>query len=119
MGNYIVFIFLLTILHSVLFYSKGLGLNVILFIIPLLIFLVYILHKEKKIVNKKGLLFIIPILLLSCSFFVYNNSVITLTSIVIPGLILLMFIYTTRPTESIKELISKITSLIFEPLNCI
>ena len=119
MGNYIVFIFLLTILHSVLFYSKGLGLNVILFIIPLLIFLVYILHKEKKIVNKKGLLFIIPILLLSCSFFVYNNSVVTLTSIVIPGLILLMFIYTTRPTESIKELISKITSLIFEPFNCI
>ncbi len=119
MGNYIVFIFLLTILHSVLFYSKRLGLNVILFIIPLLIFLVYILYKEKKIVNKKGLLFIIPILLLSCSFFVYNNSVVTLTSIVIPGLILLMFIYTTRPTESIKELISKITSLIFEPLNCI
>ena len=122
MGNYIVFIFLLTILHSVLFYSKRLGLNVILFIIPLLIFLVYILHKEKKIVNKKGLLFIIPILLLSCSYFVYNNALVdavSLTSIAIPALILLMFIYTTRPTESIKELISKITSLIFEPLNCI
>ena len=92
MGNYIIFIFLLTILHSVLFYSKGLGLNVILFMIPLLIFLICILYKEKKIVNKKGLLFIIPILLLSCSYFVYNNALvdmISLTSIAIPALILL------------------------------
>ncbi len=122
MGNYIIFIFLLTILHSVLFYSKGLGLNVILFMIPLLIFLVYILHKQKKIVNKKGLLFIIPILLLSCSYFVYNNALVdtvSLTSIAIPTLILLMFIYTTKEVDNIKQLITRTTYLVFEPLNCI
>ena len=47
MENTILIMLILSILNSVLFYSKALGINVVLFIIPLLIFIVLTLKKNK------------------------------------------------------------------------
>lgn len=114
----ILIILLLCILNSILFYDYSLGLNVILFVIPLTIFLVYAL--KEKIKNKKGLLFIIPIILLSISYFIYNNMFFkTINYVVISGLIVLMYIYCIKPTFKINEILYDIINLSFEPLACI
>lgn len=120
MRNYIIFILLFAVLHSVLFFNRLFALNVILFIIPILIFLVIVLKQNKKIKNKWGLLFIIPIVLISASYFIYDNNFIkTFNFVAIPSLIIMMYIYTINPTYKIQEFITNGMYLFFEPLNCI
>lgn len=120
MSAYILFIFFLSIIHSVLFFDKSSGLNVLLFIIPLLFLLVTILIKNKKVKNKKGLLFLIPIVLLSSSYFIYDNAFTKgMNIVVIPLLILLMYIFTLKPTNEITQILEDFIYLIFEPFNCI
>jgi len=111
-------ILLLSILNSILFYDTKLGLNVLLFIIPLIIFLINTL--KNKIKNKKGLLFIIPITLLSSSYFIYDNMFFKiLNCIVISILLILMYIYLIKPTFKINEVIYDTMNILFEPLACI
>ena len=111
-------ILLLSILNSILFYDKKLGLNVILFTIPLILFLINTLKNKLK--NKKGLLFIIPITLLSSSYFIYDNMFFKiLNCIVISFLIILMYIYLIKPTFKINEVIYDIMNLLIEPLTYI
>ncbi len=120
MGGYVIYIFLLTILHSVLFFDKSLGINVITFITPLLIFLVMILKDNKKIKNKKGLFLIIPITLISLSYLIYDNEFIEwFNPIVIVLLTLSMYIISIRPTNNIIRFIKDGIHLLFEPLGCI
>ena len=66
--------FLIAILHSVLFYGQKLGISVFLFCIALGFFIIYILEKCKKIKNKKALILCVPILLISATYFIFNNS---------------------------------------------
>lgn len=120
MTGYILFIFLLAVLHSVMFFGKAFGLNVILFIIPILIFLVILLKQNKKVKNKWGFLFIIPIILLSISYAIYDNDFTrVLNLLVIPALIIMMYIYTMNPIYKLKDFIKHGVYLVFEPLNCI
>ena len=102
------YVFLLAILKSILFYGKEMGINVILFMIPMLIFIYYMLKSNKKINNKKGLLFMIPILLLSLSYLIYDNSTFkVLNGIAIIVFFILMFIYTIYPTYNLKEIMER------------
>lgn len=66
-----IFVFILSIWHLFLFYGKELGLSVILFILPLLGITFYVLKKWNKIERRYGLFFMIPIILLSCYYFVF------------------------------------------------
>lgn len=114
----VLIVLLLCILNSLLFYGKSLGLNVLLFIVPLVIFLVFVL--KDKIKNKKGLLFIIPIVLLSISYFIYDNMFFkVINCCVISLLFLLMYIYTIRPSFNFNEVLYDMINLAFEPLACI
>ncbi len=120
MGGYVIYIFLLTILHSVLFFDKSLGINVITFITPLLIFLVMILKDNKKIKNKKGLILIIPIMLLALSYFIYDNTFVNMMNpIAMTILLITMYILTINPTDNIAKFIKDGLKLVFEPLSCI
>ncbi|MBQ8132722.1 MAG: DUF4173 domain-containing protein, partial [Bacilli bacterium] len=111
-------ILLLSIFNNILFYGRSYGINVICFIIPLLLFLYYSLKKKDMIQNKKGLLFLIPILLISCSYFIYDNYFFQFfNQIIITGLILLFYIYTIRPTYNLGEVIGHCISLVFDPLS--
>ena len=116
MANILIYIFILCIWNSILFYNRQLGVSVILFIIPLLILLSYSLRN--KIKNKKGLLFIIPIIFLSLTYMVYDNLVFNLLNfIAIPILFILMYIYTIKPTYNINTLINDLFRIIFKPIN--
>lgn len=120
MTNFLIWIFLIAIWNSILFYEKQLGISVILFIIPLLLLIYYILKSQNKIINKKGLLFMIPIILLSLTYYIFDSSTFRILNIpVLIILFLLMYIYTIKPTYSIKDIINDIVDLISKPLDCI
>jgi len=110
------YLLLLCILNSILLYGQSLGINVILFTIPFLIFLLIYLKINKLIKNKKGLLFMIPILILSGVCSVYNNIFISLNILVLPILYILFFVYTIDPTYNIIDLLKKVVLYIFLPI---
>lgn len=119
MSNLLLFITILCILNSILFFDNVLGLNVLLFTIPLLLFLFYTLKINKKIINKKGLLFMIPIIILSLNYLLFNNIFRILNIFVIPILYIFMYVYTIKPTYNLSELLEDFIKLSFGPLNCI
>ncbi|MBR3145680.1 MAG: DUF4173 domain-containing protein [Bacilli bacterium] len=111
-----IYLLLLCILNSILLYGQCLGINVILFNVPFLIFLIIYLKVNNLIKNKKGLLFIIPILILSIIPTFYSNIFVLLNAIVIPILYILLFIYTMYPTYNIIDLLKKGILQIFLPV---
>ena len=111
-----IYLLLLCILNSILLYGQSLGINVILFTVPFLIFLVVYLKINNLIKNKKGLLFTILILILSVIPTFYSNIFILLNTLVIPILYILLFIYTINPTYNIIDLLKKGVLQIFLPV---
>ena len=111
-------ILLLSIWHSFLFFEKSLGISVILFVLPLLILIIGVLRREGKIKNKYGLLLGIPIIMLSCIYFIYDNWFFRLTNvIVIPGLFFLMYVLTVKPVYRLSDYIKDIFSFVVEPFS--
>ena len=65
---------ILSIAQSILFFGKEIGISMIFFVIIFNGTVLYILHKRHKIQNKNGLLLMIPIFLLSITFFLFANK---------------------------------------------
>ena len=102
MKNFIIYIFLICIYHSILIFGKHLGINVLLFILPLLLLILILLEKNKKINNRSGLLFFVPIATLSSGYLLYDNTIFNFFNIlIIPLLFVLMFIFTVNSKVSI------------------
>lgn len=110
-----IYLLLICIINSILLYGQSLGINVIIFTIPFLIFLVVYLKINKLIKNKKGLLLIIPILILSSTYLFYNNVFTYLNILVIPILYILLFIFTITPTYNFIDLLKKGIYMVFQP----
>ena len=110
---------ILCLIHSILLVNQDLGVNVILFTLPLLGFLIYMMKESKLIKNKWGLLFIIPIIILSLTYFIYDNTFRHLNIIVIPSLYFLMYIFTIKPVNSFGDTIVEFLNLLVKPLNTI
>ncbi len=120
MSDYILWILLLSLWNVILFYGKSFGLSVILFMVPLSYFMYYFLKKNNKIKNKKGLLYFIPIILLSLSYFIFDNELFSVLNVpVIVGLFILMYIFTTNPIYNLNILSNDFFSLLFNPFNYI
>lgn len=120
MSNLFIWIILITIWHSILFYGKKIGISVLLFIIPLLILIYKTFNDKNKIKNKIGLITLIPIILLSMTYFIFNNSFFKILNfIVIPLLFALTYLFTMKPTFEISTIVSEIITLLFKPLTCI
>ncbi len=64
---------LLSILASILFWGQTLGLNVFLFVLPVMCFVIFLLERYHKIKNRKGYWLILPILLLAITYMIYQN----------------------------------------------
>lgn len=110
-----IYLLLLCILNSIVLFDQSFGINIIIFTIPFLIFLLVYMKANKLINNKKGLLFLISILVLSTVSSLYSNIFILLNVLVIPVLYILFFVYTTNPTYNIIDLLKKATLQIFLP----
>lgn len=82
---------ILAIWMIALFFEKTIGLSMILFAAPLTFFLIYLLEKNNRIKNKRAKLLLIPIILLSLTYGIFNNAFFrALNIVIIPSLILIM-----------------------------
>ena len=118
MYSFLSIVLLLALWHSILFYSQSLGVNVVLFTVPLCLFLIHVFKNKQLIKNKYGLLYSIPIVLLSISYLIYDiNAFKILNAIAIPILYLFMYIFTINPTYKMGNIVNNVFSLIFEPLS--
>lgn len=107
----------LSLWQSLLFWKQDLGISVLLFTIPTVWITIKLLKGNTR--NKKALLISIPIILLSSTYFIFDNLTFYLINIVlIPILYLIMVIWAISDFQ-IKSIIYKIILMIFEPLNYI
>ena len=58
----------------VLFFGKAIGLSMLLFVIPFSCFFIYILGKNNKIKKPKVAILLVPIILLSSTYFIFDNE---------------------------------------------
>lgn len=112
--------FLIALLHSILFYGEKLGISVFLFCIALGFFILYILNKNNKIENKKALLLSIPIILISATYFIFNNTVLYITNIIVLFILfVLMIVLAIFKENTIGLVISKAAYLVLGPVEFI
>ena len=120
MTGYLIWIVLLALWQNILFFNNIFGINVMLFVFPLMGYLYYVLKKNNLIKNKKGLLYIIPILLLSIVYLIFDNELfLTLDIFAIPVLIALMVIHTTDSTYNVCKLFKRVIYYLFVPFKYI
>ncbi len=99
----------LAILQSILFWNRDPGISVFIFVLACILYLIYILSKNKKIVNKKALIFVIPIILLSSTYFIFNNELFKILNIfVIVALGIIMCVYLCKPKIKWPNFLKKI-----------
>ena len=99
----------LAILQSILFWNKEPGISVFIFVLACILYLIYVLSKNKKIVNKKALIFVIPIILLSSTYFIFNNELFKVLNIfVIVALGIIMCVYLCKPKTKWSDFLKKI-----------
>ena len=99
----------LAILQSILFWNKNLGISVFIFVLACILYLIYILSKNNKIINKKALIFVIPIILLSSTYFIFNNELFKILNIfVIVALGVTMCVYLSKSKIKWPDFLKKI-----------
>lgn len=107
-----------SIWYVVLFWGKNLGLSMLLFVVPFTYYLITILEKKEKIKYKKSKILIIPITLLSSTYFLFNNKFFnSLNIVVIPILILLMIVELLEKNLKLDSCLSRFIDLIFNPIS--
>lgn len=108
--------FALSILQSILFWNKNLGISMILFIVPTILVILYNLKENQKIKNKNGIYWSIPIILLGLTYFIFNNKFFQILNIpIILSLIIIMCMNITDGNILENKFIRRILSNIFKP----
>lgn len=105
----------------ILFFEKSIGLSMILFTAPFTIYLICKLEKKGKVVNRKAKFLMIPILLLSATYFIYNNKFFSTINI---GLIILLIAYMIYKLLNVNikynfSLIANTLKIYFKPFSFI
>lgn len=107
---------LLSIWSVVLFFGKEIGFSMLLFVVPISYYIVSILERNNKVKNKNSKILLIPIIILSGTYLIYNNSFFnTVNLIVIPILIIIMILNLLTDKLMPKTLLEKILDIIIEP----
>ena len=109
--------FLIAILHSILFYGQKLGISVFLFCLALGFFILYLLDKNNKIKNKKALILCVPIILISATYFIFNNTFFYVANIIaLIILFTLMVILAVFEKTSIGLILNRAVYLLLGPI---
>jgi len=91
-SRFIIYGIVTGIVFDILFYNKTLGVSYPVFITFLLILVIVEFWKNLNLLNKPARLFVVPILLLSLTFFIYSNHVLKILNYLLIPLLILMFI---------------------------
>lgn len=108
---------IISVIQSVLFYGKEIGISMILFSIIVNGIIYYILYKKEKIQNRKGILLNMPILLLSSTYFIYANKTFYIANIfIIIALELIMYVILTNKKNYLKSYIYNVIELLSDTI---
>ena len=111
---------ILSILHSILFYGQDLGISVVLFVVPMLIFISYTLISKNKVKNKKAFFLSVPISFLSLTYALFNNGILNVVNMIaIVVLTTTMITWAIYDKFTFKEAFVKIFVIIFKPFGYI
>ena len=111
---------IISIMYMILFWGKHVGLSLIFFMVPITYYIINVLKKNDKIKNENAKWLVLPIALLSSTYFIFNNEFFYAVNIpVIIILISIMILSLMGEKLKINTCISKILSIIFEPLSYI
>ena len=107
----------LSLWQSLLFWKQDIGISALLFAIPTIWITIKLLKENTK--NKKALLMSIPIILLSSTYFIFDNIEFYLINIVVIPILYIMMIISATSGFQIKSIIYKIILMILQPINYI
>ena len=111
---------ILSVIQSILFWNHKTGISVLIFTTLSILGLFYVLNKNGKIKNKKYMLFAVPIILLSSTYFIYNNTFFkSINGIIILFLTLIMCIYLTKEKLKLPQFMYNILAQVMGALECI
>ncbi len=103
---------ILAVFQSVLFYEKHIGISMLIFAFVDNGIIFYILKKKNKIINSNGFLLMIPIILLSSSYFIFANKAFYIANVLVLIILhFLMFAIITNKKDYLKNHISKAIAL--------
>ncbi len=103
---------ILAVFQSVLFYEKHIGISMLIFAFVGNGIIFYILKKKNKIINSNGFLLMIPIILLSSSYFIFANKAFYIANVLVLIILhCLMFAIITNKKDYLKNHISKAIAL--------
>ena len=105
----------------ILFFEKSIGLSILLFVAPFTIYIICKLEKKEKVVNRKAKFLMIPILLLSATYFIYNNKFFNIINVWLIIVLVAYMLYKLL-NEDIKYNFSLITNTLkmyFKPFSFI
>lgn len=106
----------LAILHSILFFGQKWGISILLYMIPLIFFVIDILAEKGKIKNTKPLILAIPILCISATYLIFNNAFFQICNMIaIIVLFLIMIILSVLEEKKILDIVSQVVLLIAKP----
>ena len=73
--SYVLFFSLLfSIYYRIIFGTGTSGISVVLYVIPFLVCIIYLIKNNNKIKNKEAFIWCIPIALLSFTYLIFNNE---------------------------------------------
>lgn len=108
---------ILSITQSILFYGKEIGISMLLFEVICNGIIYYILNKKNKIQNKSGIILIIPILLLSSTYFIFANSTFYIANIfIILALNLIMYVILTNKKDYLTNYLYRTIQLVTDTI---
>ncbi len=111
---------LFSILATILFFGQKLGISVILFLLPFILFTIYLLERHRKVKNRKAYLLILPILLLGATYGIYQDILFQVTNIIIMLITYnIMLIWAMQKNYQFEFFARRIIHLISKPFNYI
>ena len=108
---------ILSIIHSILFFGEDWGISVVLFAISAVFLFILVLGKNGKIKKKAPLVLSVPIILLSATYFLFNNMFFAIMNFfVIIALFAIMIIWACTGDLNPVKLLKNIWILLFAPV---
>ena len=116
MSNIFISSFIFSIWAVILFFEKKIGISAFLFVAPFTYYMIYILEKNNKIKNKKAKLLYIPIVLLSVTYFYYDNFLKNYNLFAILVLITIMLIMMFDEKLTMSKIVARIIDFFILPI---
>lgn len=110
----------LSILASILFWGQTWGINIFLFVLPVMCFIIFLLEKYHKVKNRKGYWLVFPILLLAITYMIYQNQFFQMMNFIVMFLLYhVMLIWIMNKQYKLEFLARRVFTFIFKPFQYI